>query len=183
MPGWELAEDFDKNDTITAQHTDENGNLYTAVVEVDNAGNVTRLEVTGANVTSELLRSIPVGTLSLAGVFVARGIGITPITQKEQQSITLHSDMDKLGQEILAKWPRKKDGDTAKNIATMYEHAVMNGLPPTQFITDELDVAKSTAGRMVAFARKVGALTINAVSIPGARKGSGKSGAKETSGG
>lgn len=95
----------------------------------------------GERVTGENLRRIPVGAILRLGVLSA------------VKSLSALVGRDPV---VLAK--RGPTDETLKVVAAVYRIAYLVGLPPTRAVANQLEVARSTAGRWVQAARRKGFL-------------------------
>lgn len=96
----------------------------------------------GAEVTGEVLRSIPVATILRDGIMPA--LGLTHLRR-----------VPRGGFRAAGPTPH-----TLRWVARVYRFAVLLGANPTQAVADGLDVPRSTAGRWVTRARDQGLLTV-----------------------
>lgn len=145
------------DDTIDIHIGVAGGRLVADRVEVK------RLE-SGAGITSELLRRIPVATLVRFGAHAVQYV---------------HGRRESGGLTVGAAWPSEEEGayvarhglddETLKIVARTYRVAYLIGDSPTKKVEELLELPRSTAGRWVAAARERGYLSES--------RGAGKAGA------
>lgn len=116
-------------------------------------------------VTSDLLRSIPVQSLArqfLAGVLLRASDGRTRTKPPKSLSIPIGHPIgqdDKEYRRIVGRdFPSLSSEQQVAVVARMYRIAVVVNDAPTKLIQETLGVSRSTASRHVARAREVGAL-------------------------
>lgn len=103
---------------------------------------------TNGEVTNAALRTIPVsGLVRHAMVWLEeRGLIGVPDVQVPDS--------------VKVAWTRGRKDEAGPVIAKVYRNAIARNLPPTETVAKQFDVSRSTAARMVRYARENGYLTV-----------------------
>lgn len=138
-----------RSETPLATSQDNHLDVYVTVFPGSrNAYVATEIHVSASEVTTVVLRTIPVTRIVRNGMDWLENEGWPGVPVVDVP------DSAKVA------WSRGRKDEAAPVVAKVYINALARNMPPAETIADKFEVSRSTAGRMVRYAREGGYLTI-----------------------